>query len=54
MARLAIRVNGGTGAGCKPPMREMPGEWLCENGHSNKGAWSRCLTAGCNVKRPQP
>jgi hypothetical protein len=54
MARLAIRVAGGTGAGCRTPPTPVPGQWTCENGHVNKGAWTRCLTAGCNVRRPKP
>lgn len=50
---LAIRVTGGTGAGCKPAVTEIPADWSCSLGHQNKGRWQRCLTSGCNEKRPK-
>lgn len=47
-----LRVNGGpAGSGTKLPMQPRKGDWVCVNGHHNRGAWVRCMTAGCNVKR---
>lgn len=51
---MALRVNvpgaadSGKVRGKKPPH----GDWTCSNGHPCKGYWTRCLTVGCNEKRP--
>ncbi len=50
---LAVKVQGGTGAGIRPPMQDRAPDWRCDNGHDNRGAWTRCLTANCNQKRPK-
>lgn len=48
-----LRVNGGpagSGTVIKRPAREA---WMCEHCRgANKGSHVRCMTAGCNEKRP--
>jgi len=49
------QVPGAAGSGTKfrPFKQSDPKpDWHCSNGHENKGYWTRCLTAGCNEKRP--
>lgn len=49
---MSLRVYGGmTNAGNKKALQPPRGAWTCSHGHENKGAWTRCLTAGCNEKR---
>lgn len=48
-----LRVNGGpANSGIKLPLKEKHQPWTCSEGHDNKGNWTRCLTPGCNEKRP--
>jgi hypothetical protein len=48
-----LLVNGGpANSGCKRPLREPRAGWTCSQGHDNKGYVVRCLTGGCNEKRP--
>lgn len=48
-----LRVNGGpANSGCKLPLKEPAKDWVCSGGHENKGWWTRCLTSGCNERRP--
>lgn len=49
---LRVNVPGGANSGCKQPLREPREAWTCRNGHDNKGFATRCLTAGCNERRP--
>lgn len=49
---MLARVEGGTGAGKKRPLREpFRATWLCAKAHLNPPYASRCLTTGCNEKR---
>lgn len=49
---MHVRVEGGTGAGRKRPLREPQREaWLCRRAHLNPSYATRCLTTGCNLKR---
>lgn len=50
---LAVRVQGGTGAGKRPPVQPRHSDWVCEHGHANAGFLRRCNVTGCNVKRPK-
>lgn len=51
---MIVRVQGGTGAGSKRPLRELdPRSWHCPSClEINKPYHARCMTAGCNQKRP--
>lgn len=50
---VAIRVKGGTGAGIRQPLKDPRGPWRCDEcSATNKGYHARCMTAGCNRKRP--
>ena len=50
------QVPGAAGSGTKfaPYEARAPKpDWTCANGHDCKGCWTRCLTAGCNERRPR-
>lgn len=50
---MHVRVQGGTGAGRKRPLREpLKAPWVCSRGHESPGYATRCLTAACNERRP--
>lgn len=48
---LGVKVQDGTGAGCRRPLKQPHTSWTCPNGHVNKGFATRCLTSGCNEGR---
>lgn len=49
---MLARVQGGTGAGSKRPLREpATGTWLCVKAHLNPPYATRCLVSGCNARR---
>lgn len=41
-------ANSGTKRAKKAPSKD----WTCQNGHTNRGYATRCLTSGCREKRP--
>lgn len=48
-----LRVNGGPArSGVKLPLRDQRPDWTCSQGHANRGWCIRCITSGCNEKRP--
>lgn len=49
---FGIKVDGGSGAGIRRPLREPAAQWHCSGcGGTNKGSWTRCFTKGCNAQR---
>lgn len=49
---FGIKVAGGTGAGCKRPLREPNlAAWSCSCGHLNPSYAVNCLAFGCREKR---
>ena len=52
---FAIKVNGGTGAGCKRPLRDKPAAWThpCTLGvvRELSGHWTRCPDCGTQRDR---
>lgn len=50
---MLAKVEGGTGARCKQPLREPAKDWRCQQGHTNRGYATRCLERGCNERRPK-
>lgn len=49
---LAVRVQGGTGAGCRKPPVGRHHDWTCQEClRFNRGFMRRCVTPGCNAKR---
>lgn len=49
---LRVKVDGGgTNAG-RRTTSEPHDNWVCSDGHKNLGRWTRCLTKGCNERRP--
>lgn len=50
---FGIKVEGGTGAGCKRALKPAQTErWHCPYGHDNPPYALRCLETGCREKRP--
>lgn len=52
---IAIRVQGAANSGHRfatSKQQSPKSDWRCTEGHENKGRWTRCLTPGCNEKRP--
>lgn len=52
---LRVNVPGAADSGRKfrPASAADPRpDWRCSQGHENRGRWLRCLTAGCNERRP--
>lgn len=48
---LGVRVQDGTGAGRKRPLRDPKPDWRCVCGHANRGYHVRCMRVGCNRRR---
>lgn len=51
---LRVKIDdGGTNAGNRPPLAEQRHDtWRCSEGHDNKPNHTRCMTSGCNERRP--
>lgn len=50
---MTLLVTGGPAySGHKPALKERPKDWTCANGHPNRGYAVRCMTDGCQEKRP--
>lgn len=43
---LAVKVEGGTNAGTKRPLKQPAPAWTCDAAHQNPGYATRCLHCG--------
>lgn len=51
---LSVNVQGAGDSGSKfarAGAREPKPNWVCTQGHKNKGYWTRCMTENCNERR---